>query len=141
RLLHRLPLPLLAYDGFAEPASDENAIYAHAPMRFILRVPVGQYGFSTKFGYNPAALNQREGHSDGMEVRIVLETAAGEHTLLRRSLDPARAEDQPLQQANLALDCPESGQLQLIVAPGPSGIINWDWAMWTDMQVTPAAKH
>lgn len=140
-LLSRLPLPLVAYEGFAEPYGSENVVYAHAPMQLVLQVPAGQYGFEARFGYNPAAFTQKDGHSDGMDFSIVLETSQGATTLLTRQLDPTNhPEDQEWQQATVALDCPQLARLRLIVTPGPSGVLNWDWVVWSDLRATPAAK-
>ncbi|HET7536509.1 MAG TPA: hypothetical protein VFJ90_08650 [Candidatus Didemnitutus sp.] len=140
-ILSALPLPLIAYEGFAEAAADGATIFAHAPFEFVFQVPAGPREFTGRVGMNPALFSRSDASSDGIGVRFMFENGADRQVLFARQFDPQdRTEDRQLATAHFALAGAPGSRLVIAVDPGPRESINWDWTVLQDLKVDPPAR-
>ncbi len=111
------------------------ALIAHAPSRLDFVVPAEATTFSGRFGFPPGA-HEGEGCTDGAEFRVVWSDGGAERVLFSRHLDPRnRIADRGLQPFSAPLTEVTSGQVSLVIDPGPRGDTGCDWTAWAELEM------
>ena len=96
------------------------------------------------FGLSPYAYNgSQHTNTDGVDVVVILEDAAGKQTILyRRSLNPAAfGYDQGTQSGTVKLPDNAPGRIILLITAGPNNDPTCDWAYWKSVSGEHAPLH
>jgi hypothetical protein len=113
-----------------------SVLNAHAPTELRFRAPAAAHSITVSFGIHDGAYTGKE-HTDGVEFVVSNRMADGrENILYCRLLDPFnQTKDQGLQQAEIALAPPLSGEIIFRTLPGPFGNFSFDWAYWGEVRI------
>jgi 4-amino-4-deoxy-L-arabinose transferase and related glycosyltransferases of PMT family len=117
----------------------------HAPSFISYTVPPDTRAIRGRFGLPPGAYApENPGPSDGADFIIRAVDASGTtHTLLHRTLDPARnPADRPTQSFHLSFDHLTAPlRLEFEITAGPTGNAASDWTFWSDLILETSAAQ
>lgn len=133
------PVTALSRYGLSAATLDGHTILnAHAPSELFFVVPADTSELIAVAGLQDAAVAPGQPViSDGITVDILQENPDGtRHTLLSRSIDPARnLTDRGPQKITVPLPQPFAGRLILRLGTGPADNPANDWAYWASVEI------
>ena len=128
--------PIEAHQGDGRPmprAAAEGRWQADAPSLLVYPLQPGMHTLTLRYGLSETAIAQPpEAGADGIELAVTLVDPAGRRTLLHRHyLDQAAAGSSfGLATDRVTLPPDATGDLHLILSPGPKNNPTYDWSYW-----------